>query len=71
MPYRGTAIADLAPAYVYSDYCSGTVWALDLAGGRNLTLLEGFSDVTAVRAGPDGELYVLEAGGAVYRLVPG
>ena len=71
VPYRGTAIAELEPAYVYSDYCSGKVWALDLAGGRNLTLLEGFSSVTAVRAGPDGELYVLEAGGTVHRLVPG
>ena len=71
VPYRGTAIAELEPAYVYSDYCSGKVWALDLAGGRNLTLLDGFSSVTAVRAGPDGELYVLEAGGTVHRLVPG
>ena len=71
VPYRGSAIAELEPAYVYSDYCSGMVWALDLAGGRNLTLLEGFSNVTAVRAGPDGELYVLEAGGAVHRLVSG
>jgi glucose/arabinose dehydrogenase len=71
VPYRGAAIAELEPAYVYSDYCSGKVWALDLAGGRNLTLLEGFSSVTAVRAGPDAELYVLEAGGTLHRLVPG
>ena len=41
--YRGAAIPELAPAYVYSDYCSGKLWALDLAGGRNLLLREGFS----------------------------
>ena len=70
VPYRGAAIPELAPAYVYSDYCSGKIWALDLAGARNLTLLDDFSEVTAVRAGPDGELYVLEAGGAVHRLGP-
>lgn len=71
VPYRGTAIAELAPAYVYSDYCTGTIWALDLAGGRNLTLLDGFDSVASVRSGPDGELYVLQRSGTVYRLVPG
>jgi glucose/arabinose dehydrogenase len=71
VPYRGTAITGLEPAYVYSDFCTSTIWALDLAGARTLTLLEGFEGVTAVRAGPDGELYVLERAGAVHRLVPG
>ncbi len=71
VPYRGTAIPELEPAYVYSDYCSGKVWALDLAGGRNLSLLDGFHSVSAVRAGPDGELYVLELTGKLYRLVAG
>ncbi len=70
VPYRGTAIPDLAPAYVYSDYCSGIVWALDLAGGRNLTLLDGFDQVSAIRAGPNGKIYVLELSGTVHRLVP-
>ncbi len=71
VPYRGTVIPALAPAFVYSDYCTGTIWALDLAGGRNLTLLEGFDSVASVRAGPDGELYVLERSGTVHRLVAG
>lgn len=70
-PYRGTAIPDLAPAFVYSDFCSGIVWALDLAGGRNLVLLDGFAGVTAIRADADGELYVLEADGTISRLVAG
>ncbi len=71
VPYRGAAIPDLEPAYVYSDYCSGIVWALDLVGGRNLTLLDGFSSVSTIRAGPDGELYLLERGGTLHRLIPG
>jgi len=70
VPYRGSAIAELEPAYVYSDFCTGTIWALDLSGSRNLTLLEGFEGVTAVRTGPDGELYVLERGGDIHRLIP-
>lgn len=71
VPYRGTAIPELAPAFVYSDYCSGIVWALDLAGVRNLVLLDGFEGVTAIRADAAGELYVLEAGGPISQLVPG
>ena len=71
VPYRGSAIPELEPAYVYSDYCNSTIWALDVAGGRNLTLLEGFEEVTAVRTGPDGEIYVLERGGTVHRLIAG
>jgi glucose/arabinose dehydrogenase len=70
VPYRGTAIAELEPAYVYSDFCGGTLWALDLAGGRVVTLLSGLDRVTAVRTGPDGEVYVLERTGGVHRLVP-
>ena len=69
-PYRGTAIPELEPAFVYSDFCSGIVWALDLAGQRNLTLMTGFNSVSAIRTGPDGELYLLELSGTVYRIVP-
>jgi glucose/arabinose dehydrogenase len=68
-PYRGAAIPDLWGGYVYSDYCSGTVWVLDLAGGRNLTL-GTVPSVTALVAGPDQELYVLSANGSVNRIVP-
>lgn len=69
--YRGTAIAELAPAYVYSDYCSGKLWALDLTGQRNLTLLDQFDQVASVDRGPDGELYVIERAGGIWRLIPG
>jgi glucose/arabinose dehydrogenase len=67
--YRGAAIPDLWGGYVYSDYCSGTVWVLDLAGSRNLQL-GTVPSVTAVVAGPDQELYVLSANGSVNRIVP-
>jgi glucose/arabinose dehydrogenase len=67
--YRGSAVPGLEPAYVYSDYCAGTVWALDLAGQRNLTLVDGLDAVVAVRRGPDGELYVVQASGAVSRII--
>lgn len=69
--YRGTAIPELEPAFVYSDYCAGAVWAFDLDQGRNLTLVEGLDSVTAIREGPDAELYVVQRSGEVLRLVAG
>lgn len=69
-PYRGAAIPELEPAFVYSDYCSGILWALDVAGSRNLVLLDGLAGVTAIRADADGELYVLEIGGRILQLAP-
>ena len=71
IPYRGIAIPELEPAFLYSDYCNGTIWALDLAGGRSLTLLGGFDNVAAVRVGPDSEPYVLERSGTIHRLIAG
>ena len=69
-PYRGEAIPELVGGYVYSDFCSGRVFALDLAGGRNL-LLGQLTSVTAVLPGPDQELYVISANGPVHRIDPG
>jgi len=69
--YRGTAIAGLQPAYVYSDYCGGELWAFDLASGRNERLLDGLVQVASIRTGPDGELYVLQQSGTVSKVVQG
>jgi len=69
-PYRGEAIPELVGGYVYSDFCSGRVFALDLAGGRNL-LLGQLTSVTAVLPGPDQELYVISQNGPVHRIDPG
>jgi glucose/arabinose dehydrogenase len=68
-PYRGEAIDDLWGGYVYSDLCSGIVWVLDLAQGRNLRIGQ-LDRVTSVLPGPDQELYVTSATGPVYRIVP-
>jgi glucose/arabinose dehydrogenase len=68
--YRGEAIPELRGGYVYSDYCSGKVWALDLASSRNLLLGTLGQGVTSVASGIDGELLVTMAGGAVLRVTP-
>ena len=49
--YRGAAIAELQPAYVYSDYCGGKLWAFDLASGRNGCWRKAWTRRQAIRAG--------------------
>ena len=73
---RGSSVAELLGWYVYGDYCSGEVWALEVTGegaalapGRQVLLGE-VPAVTAVVDGPDGEVYVLSGAGPVIRLEP-
>jgi glucose/arabinose dehydrogenase len=73
---RGGPVPAMVGWYVYADYCSGQVWALqvtgegaEIAAGRTVELGQVESP-TAVVDGPSGETYVLSANGTVYRLDP-
>jgi glucose/arabinose dehydrogenase len=71
--YRGNSIPSLRGWYVFSDYCSGKVWALQEVPGAAPVVLElaNGGSVSAVAAGPDGELYVLAYNsGSVLRIDP-
>ena len=72
--YRGEAIAALRGAYLFSDYCSGTLWAIDAgldAAQAPITLLETGSSISSIGLGDDGEVYLTDlAGGRVLKLVP-
>jgi len=72
--YRGAAIPELRGAYLYSDYCAGTVWRLDRdpAGpARVSVLLESGASVSSFGEGPEGELYLCDhGGGRILKLVP-
>ncbi len=70
--YRGTAIPELVGWYVYGDYCSGQVRALEITGNSvadevTLGQVPSISDVTEA---PDGELLVLSVAGPIYALTP-
>ncbi|HYO43649.1 MAG TPA: PQQ-dependent sugar dehydrogenase [Candidatus Limnocylindrales bacterium] len=73
--YRGAAIPALRGAYLFSDYCSGTLWAIDSTddGAQQPTvLLETGSSISAIGAGDDGEVYLTDlARGNVLRLLAG
>jgi glucose/arabinose dehydrogenase len=71
--YRGAAIPALVGWFVFGDYCSGNLYAIR-AQDRALTgnvVLGNQASISAVRAGPDGELYVLSVDGTVSRVVAG
>ena len=68
--YRGDEIAGLQGAYLFSDYCSGTIQALRVAGGEVVDQadLAQSEQVTSFAEDADGELYVLSQQGAISRV---
>ncbi len=71
--YRGAAIPELVGAYLFSDFCGGGVHALVVEDGEVVDEAElgvaGESVVSFARDA-DGELYLLDFGGAVHRIDP-
>jgi glucose/arabinose dehydrogenase len=69
--YRGAQIADLKGYYVYSDYCSGKIWAIKYesghAGDKHL-LYETNLSVTSFGQDRQKGLYVLSRNSGIYRL---
>jgi len=83
--YRGALIPSLQGYYLFSDYCAGFVYAFraeDAAAGQLITPMptrldlrlesnSGFSVNNVISFGEDadGELYILDAGGSIYRII--
>lgn len=71
--YRGKAIPDLKGQYVFSDYCDGTLRALQMKNGEvtgQSDLKVNGGEVISFAQGGNGELYVLALGGNVSRIDP-
>jgi len=80
--YRGAAIPALAGAYLFSDFCSGTLWGLDAALAADpplralpppaVILAHTKAAISSIGTGEDGEVYLTDlAGGRLLRLVSG
>ena len=73
--YRGEQIPALVGTYLFSDYGSGTLWALDFdeAGhARRRTLRDTGFHVASFSESHDGEIYIVDydhRAGGIYRLV--
>ena len=70
--YRGAAIPALDGAYLFGDYCSGKLWAIDAAGGEQkptLLLSTGLT-ISSIAGDDSGELVVTDLrGGTVFGAV--
>jgi hypothetical protein len=74
--YRGSAIPALQGLYFYGDFCQGWVHSFRYQGGTateitNWPALRTSSSLTSFGEDAAGELYVLESGGRVSRIVAG
>ncbi len=72
--YRGAAVPAIAGHYFYADYCQGWVRSFRYQNGvaieaREWSSLEPGGPVASFGEDSSGELYILDAGGSVYRLV--
>lgn len=73
--YRGCRMPDLAGTYFFGDFCSGLVRSFRLVNGQATSVrdwrgLGGIGSPTAFGLDADGELYVVDYDGEVYRLEP-
>jgi glucose/arabinose dehydrogenase len=70
--YRGTAIPGLGGAFLFTDYCHGTIRAVRASGGQTTeerTFAETTgTDLVSFGVDNDGEVYVVSIDGPVYRL---
>jgi glucose/arabinose dehydrogenase len=71
--YRGSEVRRQARGrYFYGDYCSGKIWSVAREGRRVSRRGHPFevADLTSFAEDSQGELYILSAGGTIFRLVP-
>jgi glucose/arabinose dehydrogenase len=69
--YRGTQVPSLSGAYLYGDYCTGTIWSATQTGATWTANILLTTNLRISSFGEDisGELYVLDvAKGIVYRI---
>jgi glucose/arabinose dehydrogenase len=68
--YRGAAVPTLHGAYVFGDYCRGTVWVASQAGSGTWAragLLSTGLSISTFGEDEAGELYLAHLGGSIHR----
>lgn len=69
--YRGASMPELSGWYVYGDFCTGSIWAVNTADESLPVLLaETGLPITSFGELPDGELLAVTFANALYRLEP-
>lgn len=66
--YRGASNSSLFGRYIYGDFVSGRVWALEADGSNNELLLETGLNIASFGTDAQNELYLCAFDGRIYRL---
>lgn len=69
--YRGSRLPDLRGRYIYGDYVTGRIWALDPESRDNVLLAGTNRNISSFGLDRQGELYVLAFDGKIYQLARG
>jgi glucose/arabinose dehydrogenase len=69
--YRGARQPSLQGVYLFGDYCSGTVFSLQVDEGADtpLAVLASGKRISSFGEGEDGEIYLVDITGSIFRLV--
>lgn len=79
--YRGTAIDGLQGTYFFADFCSARIWSFRLIAGEITDFIErteelntdggpAIGSISSFGEDAEGELYICDLGGSVYKIVP-
>jgi glucose/arabinose dehydrogenase len=70
--YRGNSVPELIGKYIYADYCSSNIWALNAKGTsvENELLLKTSGGITAFGFDQNSELYFCDFDGNIYKFKP-
>ena len=73
--YRGNEISDLKNLYLFSDFCTGKIWALNQKNLKVIDITEElFFDsknmISSFGQDINGELYIVEFSGTIYKIIP-
>ena len=69
--YRGKAVPELKGIYIYGDYCSGTIWGLnaDSNTSSSQVLFKTDLNISSFGEDNDGEIYVIDLNGRIFKIV--
>lgn len=67
--YHGDALNSLQGKYIYGDFVSGRIWALDEDGSTNELLLESDLNIASFGTDASQELYLCAFDGNIYKFV--
>ncbi len=69
--YHGAELLELQGTYFYADFCEGTIWSLTQTSGEweSRVFMDTDYRITSFAEDLEGELFVIDRRGAIYKLV--